>query len=158
MKINKCMLRYLPTAVVLALGISAMAQTNSNSGQSLEGAWQTSITLPGGFPFCASTGTLATRDGFILAESCYASEGSGYGVWARTGNGSFAITFTGNSFGQDGTVVAKYKVRATVILSPNGNSWNGQYRTDFLDLSGNPTGSFVAGTVSSVRTQLELLN
>src|SRR5689334_15513573 len=89
------MYRLIPAAAILAFVILALAQPNPHSGQSIAGAWQVSITLPNGYPFCAPSGTLATGDGLILAESCYASEGPGYGVWERTGNGRFGITFTG---------------------------------------------------------------
>ena len=152
--------RYLSAAVILAFGISASAQPNPNSGQSIEGSWEVSISLPGGFPFCASAGTIATRDGLVVAESCYASEGVGYGIWARVGNGQFAITFTGNSFDPGGVVVGKYKVRATVTLSSNGNSFTGTYRTDILDVAGKPLNPPVAitGTLRGVRIKLELLN
>ena len=155
MKIGRT-LRYLTAAAVLAFGISASAQPNPNSGQSIEGAWDVSIS---GVPDCASAGTIATRDGLVLAASCYASEGAGYGVWARSGNGQFAITFTGNSF-NGGVVVGKYKVRATVTLAPDGNSFSGTYRTDVLDVAGNPLSPPVAitGTVSGVRIKLEPLN
>ena len=153
-------LRYLPAAAVLAFAISASAQPSPNSGQSIEGAWEVSITLSGGFPFCASAGTIATRDGLVLAESCYASEGAGYGVWTRAGNGQFAITFTGNSFNPGGVVGGKYKVRATVTLSSDGNSFSGTYRTDILDVAGNPLNPPVAisGSMSGVRIKLEPLN
>ena len=153
-------LRYLPAAAVLAFGISASAQPNPSSGQTIEGAWEVSITLPGGFPFCASAGTIATRDGLVLVESCYASDGAGYGVWPRVGNGQFATTFTGNSFGPGGVVIGKYKVRATVTLSSDGNSFSGTYRTDILDVAGNPLSQPVAttGTMSGVRIKLEPLN
>jgi len=154
MKIGRRALGYFLAATFLALTFTAVAQPDPDSGRSLEGAWQVSITLRDGLPFCAPAGALATRDGLVLAESCYASEGAGYGVWARRDNGQFAITFTGNSFGPDNTVNGKYKVRATVTLAPNRNSISGHYKTDFFDVGGHPAGS-TTGTVSGVRIPLE---
>ncbi|HEY1342349.1 MAG TPA: hypothetical protein VGF59_32805 [Bryobacteraceae bacterium] len=150
MKIERHALGLVSAAAALVFGIAALAQSDSRSGQSIEGAWQASITLPPGMPYCAPAGALATRDGLVLAESCYASEGAGYGAWTRTGNREFAVTFTGNSFGTDGTVAARYKVRASVTLASNGNSFSGPYSTQFFDLSGNPTDSF-SGTVTGTR-------
>jgi hypothetical protein len=156
MKINRGTFRYLTAAALLFFGMSATAQPKGGP-HSVEGAWQISITLPNGFPYCGPAGALATHDGLVIAESCYASEGAGYGVWERKENGQFAITFIGNSFGPDGTVAGRYRVRATVTLSADGNSVSGQYNTDFFDNAGNPAGS-ISGALSGVRVQLALLN
>ena len=141
-------MRFVSAAALLLFGVSALAQ--SDSAPRIDGVWQTSITVPEGSPFCAPAPALATRDGLVFAESCYASEGAGYGIWVRTGNREYSITFTGNSFGADGTVTAKYKVRASVALAPDGNSFSGTYKTDIFDLAGNPTGAF-HGTVAGTR-------
>jgi hypothetical protein len=92
--------------------------------------------------------------GTVIAESCYASEGAGYGSWARTANHAFASTFIGNSFGPDGTVAATYKVRATVALDPSGDTFTGPFTTDFFDLAGNLLGT-VTGTVGAARIAVE---
>ncbi|MBZ5625805.1 MAG: hypothetical protein LAQ69_45005 [Acidobacteriia bacterium] len=159
MTIGRRTLRYLPAAAVLFLGISATAQPSPNSGQSLEGAWQVSITLPEGLPAppCAPAGTLATHDGLVLAESCWGFAGAAYGVWARTAHGQFAITMTGNSYGGDGAVAGTYKVRAKVTLAPDGRSFSGEYHTDTFDVAGKQLGSFT-GRIRAVCIQLELLN
>jgi hypothetical protein len=92
--------------------------------------------------------------GTVIAESCYASEGAGYGSWVRRTNNRFAATFIGNSFGPDGTVVSTYKVRARVSLGPMGDTFTGPFTTEFFDLTGNPLGT-VTGTVSGARIVVE---
>jgi hypothetical protein len=157
MKIDRCKLRFLPAAALLFFAVSAAAQPGQNSGQSIEGAWQVTITLPDGKP-CGPAGALATRDGLVLAESCFGkTAGPGYGVWARTANGRFAITFTGVGYGPDGAVAGTYKVRAAVGLAADGNSFSGSYITDMFDVAGNRVGNLL-GTLKGIRMPLELLN
>src|SRR5262245_46319308 len=80
---------------------------------------------------CAPAGAAFTAitpgRGSVIAESCYASEGAGYGSWAHTANNRFAATFIGNSFGPAGTVAATYKVRASVVLGPSGDTFSGPF-------------------------------
>jgi hypothetical protein len=127
---------------MLAFSTTAMAQSTV-SGQTLEGAWNgTLVFQEQGLPPCAPAGAVFTAvspgRGTVIAESCYASEGAGYG----------------SSFGPDGTVVATYKVRASVSLGPTGNSFAGPFKTEFFDLAGNSLGT-VTGTVSAVRIVVE---
>jgi hypothetical protein len=89
-----------------------------------------------------------------MADYCYATEGVGYGVWERTGQNVFAITFKGNSFGPDGTVAASYKVRATVSLDPATNTFGGPFETQIFDLSNNVLDT-LTGTVHAVRITSE---
>ena len=90
----------------------------------------------------------------MIADSCYASESAGYGVWARTGNNQFAITFIGNSFGADGLVASTYKVRANVSLGPTLNTFSGRFTTEIFDLGNNLIATFT-GTVTGVRVVAE---
>jgi hypothetical protein len=129
------------------------------SGQTLEGAWNVTVVFDQQrLPPCAPAGavftTITPGKGTVIAESCYASEGAGYGSWARTANNEFASTFIGNSFGPDGTVAATYKVRATVVLGPSGDTFSGPFTTEFFDLAGTGLGT-VTGTVSAARIVVE---
>jgi hypothetical protein len=98
--------------------------------------------------------TVSPGRGTVIAESCYASEGAGYGSWVRTADSRFAATFIGNSFGPDGTVVSTYKVRASVSLGPTGDAFTGPFTTEFFELTGNLLGT-VTGTVSAARIMVE---
>jgi hypothetical protein len=157
MTIRKTISLYLMVAVWLALAPATAAQPSHHSGQTLEGAWLVTVNFPEELPFCAPARTAFTREGTVIAESCYASEGAGYGVWTRRKNKEFAVTFTGNSFGPDGTVVATYKVRATLTLAPDVNSFNGPFKTEFFDLDDNLLGE-VTGTLSAARIPFEPLD
>jgi hypothetical protein len=158
MMIRSRTFRCFAIATMLALTSTAAAQSTSSS-RTLEGAWNVTVVFDQqGLPRCAPAGAAFTAitpgRGTVIAESCYASEGAGYGSWARTANNEFASTFIGNSFGPDGTVAATYKVRATVALDPSGDTFSGPFTTDFFDLVGNLLGT-VTGTVSAARSVVE---
>jgi hypothetical protein len=146
--------------LVVFLAALALNMTAAQSEQSLEGAWNVSVHFADpGFPPCAPAGALITaatgNQGSIIAESCFASEGAGYGSWIRTAPNRFSATFVGNSFGPSGLVESTYKVRAWVSPGPSNDMFSGPFRTEFFDLSGNAIGSPVEGTVSAVRIQAE---
>ena len=153
MTISRRTFRCLTIGAMLAL-TTATAQS-TDSGQTLEGAWNATLVFDQqGLPPCAPAGGVftAVRPGMgtVIAESCYASEGAGYGSWVRTANNQFAATFIGNSFGPDGTVAATYKVRGWLSLGPTGDTFAGPFTTEFFDLAGNLLGT-VTGTVSAAR-------
>jgi len=148
----------LAIAAWLALISTPTAQSMA-SERTLEGTWNVSVVFgQQGLPPCAPAGAVFTTTtpgkGTVIAESCYASEGAGYGSWARTANNEFAATFIGNSFGPDGTVATTYKVRARVALGPSRDTFSGPFTTDFFDLVGNLLGT-VTGTVTAARIVVE---
>lgn len=145
-------------APILITCLAAMAQSPDSNG-ALEGAWNVAVAFDRpGLPACAPAPSVAISTapgrGLVIADSCYASEGVGYGVWERTGHNRFAITFKGNSFGPDGTVAASYKVRATVSLDPSTNTFGGPFETQIFDLSNNILDT-LTGRVSAVRVSSE---
>jgi len=158
MTISKRKSVYLLIAAILIAGIAVGAQS-PNSGQALEGAWNVAVSFDrGGLPLCAPAPSVAiattANRGTVIADSCYASEGAGYGAWEKTGNNQFAITFKGNSFGPDGTVATSYKVRARVSLDASTNAFSGPFQTQIFDLSGNVLDT-LTGRVNAVRITSE---
>jgi hypothetical protein len=158
MTISRRILCGLTMAAVLGFTSTATAQSTA-SDQTLAGAWNVTIVFDQqGLPPCAPAGAVFTAirpgTGTVIAESCYATEGAGYGSWVRTASNRFASTFIGNSFGPDGTVAATYKVRAWVALGPTRDAFTGSFTTEFFDLAGNPVGT-VTGTISAVRIMVE---
>jgi hypothetical protein len=158
MSISKRKSPYLMIVSILIAALAAWAQS-PNSGQTLDGAWNVAIAFDrAGLPPCAPAPTVAfatnPNRGTLIADSCWAFEGAGYGVWERTGNNQFAITFKGNSFGADGTVAASYKVRAWASLNNTANAFTGPFQTQIFDLSGNVLDT-LTGTVSGIRIVVE---
>jgi hypothetical protein len=158
MTTGKHIVRYFTIIAVLICALAASAQSTQSS-QALDGAWSVSLAFDQpGLPPCAPAPAIAIatspRGGTLIADSCYASESAGYGVWSRTGSNQFAITFIGNSFGADGTVASTYKVRTTVSLGPSLNTFTGRFTTEVFDLGNDLLATFT-GTVNGVRVLAE---
>ena len=146
--------------LVMALSVASLAQSGAASrasGQTLAGAWNATIVPDDpAIVGCTSPG-LNTRDGGVVAQGCDISESPGYGQWLRIGNREFAVTFVGVNFGPAGAgIVATYKVRATVRLSEDAQTFSGPFLTEVFALDGTLLAA-VTGTVTSRRVGVEPL-
>jgi len=66
----------------------------------------------------------------------------GYGQWQRIPQGKFAVTFVGVNFGAPGAgITGTYKVRGTLELSHDGQTFSGPFQTDVFALDGTARGT-----------------
>jgi hypothetical protein len=77
-------------------------------------------------------------------------EGTGVGGWKKVSPQQYAVTFTG--FIVDGGSTVRYIVSSTVTVS--GSHFHGPFRTEVLDLDGNPLFHF-EGTVNAERQAVQ---
>jgi hypothetical protein len=139
-------------AAVAIAGVKTWAQVSAGQ-EDATGAWNVTIA-PEGFPPCAAP-SLMTADGGIVANACANNESPGYGQWVRTGKRDFAATFVGLEYAADGTANGTYKVRATAVVSRDGQRFRGPFVTDIFA----PDGSLVftvRGEVRGERVVVEL--
>lgn len=132
------------------------AQSLPNLPQTLEGAWDVTISAQGSV-LCTAPAVFS-RDGNVIADPCSGSQlGAGYGVWLRTGNREFAGTFIGNIYnGSTGHIVGRYKVRSRGTLQSDGDTFTGVFKTENFDLAGNLLNA-VTGILLGKRIQVEVL-
>lgn len=149
--------RIVRLIVLLAAVSVTRAQSFSNSPQTLEGAWNVTITAQGSV-LCTAPAVFS-REGNVIADPCSGSQlGIGYGVWVRTGNREFAGTFIGNIYnGSTGQIIGRYKVRSLGTLQPDRETLTGVFKTDSFDLVGNLL-STISGTLLGKRIQVEGLH
>ena len=122
----------------------------------LTGAWNVTIVLDSGAILC-TTPSLNTADGGIVAQGCSVTVSPGYGQWRRIQGQQFAVTFVGVNFAAlGGAIDSTYKVRATVDLSHDGQTFTGPFQTEILALNGVLLFSFT-GTVTAQRIEVEPL-
>ena len=140
-------------AALAALGVRAMAQVGVGQND-VAGAWNVTIEFDG-FPSCTAP-SLMTADGGIVANACANNESPGYGQWVRTGKREFAATFVGLEYAGDGTANGTYKVRATAVVSSDGQRFNGPFVTDIFAPDGNLVFT-IAGHVRGQRIGVEPL-
>jgi hypothetical protein len=145
------------TTLVLCGALVALSATpGSATGPGLTGAWNATIVLDDGTILCTSPG-LNTADGGIVTQGCSVNESPGYGQWKRIGGQRFAVTFVGVNFAPpSGQIDSTYKVRATVTLSHDRQTFSGPFQTDIFALDGTLLFS-ATGTVTSHRIGIEPL-
>ena len=76
------------------------------------------------------------------------------GVWVQTGPRTFKLKHPSWAFDTTGTLTGTVLIRETVTVSPDGNSYRGNYTYDIYDT----TGAFVTeltGTVAATRIRPE---
>ena len=143
--------------IALLAGASVTgAQSLPNLPQTLEGAWDVTITAQGSV-LCTAPAVFS-RDGNVIADPCFGSQlGAGYGVWIRTGNREFAGTFIGSIYsGSTGQIVGRYKVRSRGTLHSEGDTFTGVFKTESFDLAGNLLNA-VTGSLLGKRIQVEVV-
>jgi hypothetical protein len=143
--------------VILCAALVALsAAPSSGTGFGLTGAWNVTIVLDDGSILC-TTPSLNTADGGVVAQGCGVNTSPGYGQWRRVGLNRFAVTFVGVDFGPpEGGIVDTYKVRATVRLSQDGQTFTGPFRTEIFTLDGTLL-VFFTGVVTAQRIVIEPL-
>ncbi len=77
-------------------------------------------------------GTLTDTNG-----SSPTSRGPGFGVWSKSGDGSYAVKFRFYRYNTDGSLAGSNVVTSTRKLGANGNSLEASTRTEVRDLTGN---------------------
>jgi hypothetical protein len=62
---------------------------------------------------------------------------TGLGAWKQSGDHQFLVTFVEVDFGDTGNLVDTVKIIASLTLNPAGDGFDGQFRVDVTDPSGN---------------------
>lgn len=144
--------RILVTIGLAILMASGAAFSQSGAGDpggtaapELEASWRVTVT-PIGVPIAPfRTYSTFARGGTFL-ESSQPRQGPGHGVWQRTGDREFGITFEKIMFDAAGNFAGTLKVRETITLSAQGDSYVGDGTAEVFDPSGRLVGSFCAKT------------
>jgi len=138
------LLTFSTAASLLLIATSVSADTDydgRDSGESLQGAWlvETTVRLPA--EDCSTAPLLPPpapnpfptfntfHEGGTMSEwgsrSSPARRSSGHGVWERIGRHKYAYRLMFHSFDETGALVATMDWHTTIILSKDGNAFNG---------------------------------
>ena len=130
---------------VAALSQGSAGDQGGTSAPELEASWRVTVT-PIGVPLPPfRTYSTFSRGGTFL-ESSQPRQGPGHGVWRRTGDREFGITFEKIVFSPEGTFAGTLRVRETISLSAQGDSYVGDGTAEVFDPSGRLVASFCAKT------------
>jgi hypothetical protein len=101
----------------------------------IEGTWLATITIPDGPPPFPSLLTYARGGALTVTDSSVAPAlGNLYqGTWTKTGPHEFTFTFLGFQFDANGVFASYIRVRETIHLQRDGNTYDGVSTIEFLD-------------------------
>jgi hypothetical protein len=147
----------MTTLVIMAIAtLITLTSSRSNatpsgsSAPSLEGTWEVTVLPTGGDPIVDFA--TFTSGGGMIGTDPDPSLSTGLGTWARTGGNEFAVTFT-HFLSAGGAPLGTIKVRATITLDPQTDTFSGPFRTDII-IGGNVVQS-ICGTVQARRVNVE---
>jgi hypothetical protein len=83
-------------------------------------------------------------------------ESPGYGEWVRTSRHGYAITFHTLLGDGAGNFVGRGKIRSTITVGPEGDTFTGAFQVDVFDAAGGLLFSDT-GTVTASRLRVESL-
>jgi hypothetical protein len=97
-----------------------------------------------------------TKDGIsINADFGTPLRSPGLGVWVKTGHNRFAVTIVELLTDAQGALAGRSKVRATLKFNPGSDTWDGPFRVDITDASGQNVLDHFEGTVHATRIHVE---
>ena len=127
-----------------------------NHKEKLYGSWNVAVATPdqGTFPALLTFGS----DGSVIGdESPLPFETSGHGNWVMDDDGEVAFTFIALLGSQEGKNTGKIKVVGTLRFDASTSGWNGRFKVEVFDTSGQVTFTD-RGTHTLTRIEIESLD
>ncbi|HYJ85743.1 MAG TPA: hypothetical protein VEW46_06800 [Pyrinomonadaceae bacterium] len=153
MTIKKTLAALVVATMLATLIAFTGTQSNAVAGGSapqLEGSWEITVTPDGGAPI-VDLATF-TGGGGIINSDPDPNLSTGHGTWVKTGGQQFGVTFV-HFLSNQGTALGTVKVRATINLDQQTDTFSGPFQTDVF-IGGNLVQSF-CGTVQAKRINVE---
>lgn len=150
---TRTILSLIVILVAAAIGVSAASGDNADavsSGNQLSGTWEVTVNR-GPLPPLTSL-QVFTGDGSFIehANDGSANRSAAYGAWVRLEGRLYSVTSVFFRFNpQTGAYLGTHKIRRTLRLSEDGQSFTAVARGFILDADGNviaPTSATAAGT------------
>jgi len=145
LQLKVCSAALLPSVATMLFvqacggGGAAIAQQSTDP---YEGVWEAVVTAHD----CTTSSILGTfrgaqvvHHGGTLSDtnaSPPGTRGPGFGVWSRNGDGTYAVKFRFYRYNTDGTLAGTTVVTSTRTLAADGNSYNGDTRSEVRDTAG----------------------
>jgi hypothetical protein len=144
--------------VVLLVAVTAFgfcsdadAQETSTQGHPLVGTWLADTDL--GDPANAQDTFLFTADGgYVQSE---AGGTATLGVWQATGGTTATLTLAAAAGDDEGNNFGSIKIRASIEVGADGNSFTAEYTIEFIQPDGTSSGEGGPGHATGVRMTVE---
>jgi hypothetical protein len=147
----------LIAAALAATGaISASAANDDSSANHLVGSWQLTVNRGPALPPVKGL-TTYTSDGTLIGTANVVVRGPAHGVWEHVSGRTYADTHIFFRFDPAGTLLGSQKIRETVHLSQDGDSYAAVAISDQFDPNGNLTASGLRADITATRIKVERL-
>ena len=157
------MLSKTSLAAIAAIAVAALVAGGAtwtgrdgrdNSANTLVGTWQLTVNRGPVLPPVQGL-TTYTRGHSLIGTGNTTARGPAHGVWEHVRGRLFADTHIFFRFDATGAFIGSQKIRETVRLSQDGDSYTAIAISDLFDPSGNPVASGLRATITATRMHVE---
>jgi len=149
-------------AVIAAVGVAALIATGAisaspghdSAANQLLGSWQLTVNRGPALPPVKGL-TTYTRGHSLIGTANVTVRGPAHGTWEHLSGRLYADTHIFFRFDATGTFQGTQKVKETLRLAPDGDSYTSVAISDQFDQNGNLTASGLRATITATRINVE---
>jgi hypothetical protein len=134
--------------------ISASAADDDSSANELVGSWQLTVNRGPQLPPVKGL-TTYTRGHSLIGTANVVVRGPAHGSWEHVSGRLYADTHIFFRFDPAGTFLGSQKIRETVQLAQDGDSYAAVAISDLFDPNGNLVASGLRATITATRIKVE---
>lgn len=142
------------TALATTGAISATAADDDSSANELVGSWQLTVNRGPQLPPVKGL-TTYTQGHSLIGTANVVVRGPAHGTWERVSGRLYADTHIFFRFDPTGTFLGTQKIRETVQLAQDGDSYKAVAISDQFDSNGNLVASGLRATITATRIKVE---
>jgi hypothetical protein len=156
------MIGKISIATVAAIGVAALVSagaisasaSHDDSANTLVGSWQLTVNRGPSLPPVKGL-TTYTRGHSLIGTGNVTVRGPAHGTWERVQGRLYADTHIFFRFDSTGALIGSQKIRETVRLAPDGDSYTAVAISDQFDVNGNLVASGLRATITATRIKVE---
>src|SRR5262245_48517230 len=148
-------------AAILVVGVAALmaagaisASPGDDSANQLIGSWQLNVNRGPALPPVKGM-TTYTRDNSLIGTANVNVRGPAHGTWEHVSGRLYPDTHIFSRFDPSGTSLGNQKIRETVRIAADGDSYTAVAIADQFDPNGNLTASGLRATITASRIKVE---
>ena len=144
----------LGLAALIAAGAISASPGDDSAANQLIGSWQLTVDRGPVLPPVKGM-TTYTQGHSLIGTANTTVRGPAHGTWEHVSGRLYADTHIFFRFDQSGTFLGSQKIRETVRLAPDGDSYTAVAISDQFDPNGNLTASGLLATITATRINVE---
>jgi hypothetical protein len=144
----------LGVAALIAAGAISASPGDDSAANQLIGSWQLTVDRGPVLPPVKGM-TTYTQGHSLIGTANTTVRGPAHGTWEHVSGRLYADTHIFFRFDPSGTFLGSQKIRETVRLAPDGDSYTAVAISDQFDPNGNLTASGLRATITATRINVE---